>query len=114
MAITTIVGDPTQIKSIEEIDYFLSRVIDYERKKRCKAGVLTTQRLQFGGLYEIISENKAIREISLRRLENVVEFGIKFYKRSYFEVLKECLRYGRQPDYEELDREHTTSRYHTR
>ncbi len=87
----TLVGDPEKIRTISEVGDFLSRIISYERSCRYSAGVLLTQRRQFGPLYEIVSEQEAHKELKKSVRQDLPEFGIAYYPRTYFETLRQKL-----------------------
>ncbi len=86
---TTVVGNPERIRSLEELENYLSRIIEFERERNCRAGIVKIQRRGLRGLYEIISEMEA-NELMSRMVvgDSPVEWGIKFWSRSYFERLK--------------------------
>src|SRR3989344_3493433 len=90
MAVQTIVGNPERIEDIIELNDTLSRIITYEQERRCHAGVLLTQNLQFGGHYRIESEEEAYAWLTKPVLnsEHTCEWGVKFYPKAYFEGLK--------------------------
>lgn len=98
MPIQTIVGDPELIRTRKQADSVLSRIIAYEREGNCKCGVLWRFHNQFGGLYEITSEEEAE---DFMNNPTACERAIWFYDRSLFEYLKNTLK----DKYDEFDEE---------
>ena len=91
MPLEVTILDPEEIVSLEEVEECLSRITAYEREKNCKAGILLIQRKQFDGLYQIVSEQQAMRELHRPISRDTPEFGVKYYPHDYFRVLKEKL-----------------------
>ncbi|MBI2672246.1 hypothetical protein HYX16_04900 [Candidatus Woesearchaeota archaeon] len=91
MAVDTIVSDPGKIKNINELDNYLSKILLFEKTTKQNCGVILIQRRQFGGLYEIVSEEEAKKKLQKLVTSTTPEFGIRFYPRSYFEGLREKL-----------------------
>ena len=66
-------------------------MVVYETRHQQPAGVLLTQRRQFGSLYEIVSEREAHQELKKPVRQDLPEFGIVYYPRAYFEALRQQL-----------------------
>jgi len=113
MTIDIILGDPENIRSVNEAEFFLSRIRYYERKNSCRVGILMIQRRNFP-LYLVTTEQEAIREMTNPTSVETPESGIKFYRKDYIEVLRDALQLGQRPDYRELDRQHTLDRQQLR
>ncbi|MEK6937289.1 MAG: hypothetical protein AABW58_04420 [Nanoarchaeota archaeon] len=99
MATKKIVSNPERITEIGELEDTL-RKIDIYRKRVLKdedeAGVLKLQNMQLGIIYLVDSEENATREINKEVIAGQTsEWGIKFWRRSYFEERREKLK--RQP-----------------
>ncbi len=91
MTLNTIVLDPKEIQSLDEVKKYLRDLTAYEREKKCKAGVLLIQRRQFDALYYILPVERAVAELNKPITQSTPEFGIKFYPTSYFLALHERL-----------------------
>ena len=92
---TTVDIHPRRIRTLEEVDSTLAKINNYERKKKCEAGVVIIQNRQLGGNYEVVSKEEAIKGIKNPR---TCEWYVDFYPRSYFEDLRKKLNGGRQRD----------------
>lgn len=109
MTIDGIVWNPEAIETIDEVENALSEIVKYEKREKVDAGILLLQGGPFGGSSYVVSREEAIRWLTKGAR---VQWGIKFYKRSYYEALREYLKSEKQPDYEKLDEKHAISRQH--
>ena len=87
---------PEKLKDITEVENILQRMDIYKKELpqgSREIGVLKLQSRQLGPIYLISSIEKAEEEMHKPILSNprTVEWGIKFYPRSYFVQLRKDL-----------------------
>lgn len=88
MPVQTIVRNPKQIETEEELVEMLSRIQTYEQERKCKAGVIHIQRRLFGSLFMIVSKEEARGLLKTKVGPTTPEWGIEYYPSGYFEKLR--------------------------
>ena len=98
MPVDTFVMDPGDIIDVAQADDVIRRIRQYKKEMGCKkAGVLLIQTRLFGCVYGIVSREEA-RELMSRYVYDdpdgcgAGEWGLEFYRLSYFKALRERLR----------------------
>ena len=85
--VNPIVMNPERIRNLGEVEIILSRINTYEQKTGKNVGVILLQNLQLGGVSVIIPEEKALKKLREPVSDSTSEYGIVFWKHSYFENL---------------------------